>query len=98
MTVVGFFGLRKKLNLQMYHIIGAMMIPVTLDYAKREYFVRQSKEQDRKDLADRRKVVNSIMAEKKNLVSFEQVMRFVFKLNLDKKIEGQRKMLPMTFM
>jgi len=41
----------------MFHIIPFMMIPVTGDYLKREYYVSLIDQKDRKELAERRQVV-----------------------------------------
>ena len=60
------------------------MVPVTLDFLKREYFVRQVAAKERAQLQESRTVVQKIMEEKKRHVTFEQVLRYVFKLNLDK--------------
>ena len=73
------------------------MIPVTADYLKREFFVQQVAQKDRTELAERRNVVQKIINEKKQHVSFEQVMRYLFKLNLDRPIKNQRDFLPITF-
>ena len=50
-----------------------MFVPITMDYMKREYYVRQidNGEKDRKELEERRKVVQRIMNEKKKHVTFE---------------------------
>lgn len=42
-----------------------MMIPVTADYFKREFFVQQVAQKDRQELAERRNVVQKIINEKK---------------------------------
>tara|TARA_B110000305_G_C19094558_1_gene472362 strand:+ start:471 stop:614 length:144 start_codon:yes stop_codon:yes gene_type:complete len=47
------------------------MIPVTADYLKREYYVQQVAQKDRKELAERRTVVQKIVEEKKRYVTFE---------------------------
>jgi hypothetical protein len=72
-----------------------MAIPVTLDYAKREYYVGSFQE-DKKKLTLTRKTVDQIVQEKKKHVTFEQVIRFMFSLNFDRPID-ERHMLPTTF-
>ena len=74
-----------------------MMIPVTLDYLKREFYVQQVAQKDRKELAERTNVVQKIINEKKQHVTFEQVMRYLLRLNLDRLIENQKQFLPLIF-
>jgi argonaute-like protein implicated in RNA metabolism and viral defense len=62
---------RGKYKLQPFHIIPFMMIPVTADYLKREFFVQQVAQKERKELAERRNVVQKIINEKKSHVTFE---------------------------
>ena len=52
-----FMVLRNKYGLQPFHIFPAMMVPVTVDYFKREYFVQQVAQKDSKELAERKNVV-----------------------------------------
>ena len=98
-TFVGFFLVRSRYNLSFISIFPALMVPVTLDFAKREYFVRQTPPKERKELEECRVVVKNIMAEKKRTVTFEQVMRHVLGLNLDRAIprEKQMDLMPMVF-
>jgi hypothetical protein len=60
-----FLIVRNKFGLQPFHIIPFMMIPVTADYCKREFFVQQVAQKDRQQLAERRNVVQKIINEKK---------------------------------
>ena len=54
----------------MIHIIPFMMIPVTMDYLKRDYYT-QTLAKENQALDERRKVVQAIIKEKKRHVSFE---------------------------
>ena len=40
-SFLAFLFIRNKFKLQMFNIIPFMMIPVTLDYLKREFYVQQ---------------------------------------------------------
>ena len=51
---LAFFLIRRKYKLQVFHVVPFMMIPVTADYLKREYYVQQVAQKDRKELAERR--------------------------------------------
>ena len=85
-----FVLLKNRLKLALWQIIPFMMVPVTMDYAKREYYIAQVEQKDREELDKSRKVVSSIIAEKKRLVTLEQVLRYTFRMNLDKKIEKEK--------
>ena len=50
-SVIMFFLMRKKYKWETLHIIPFMMIPVTMDYVKREWYVQQVDFKDRKELA-----------------------------------------------
>ena len=80
----------------MFHILPFMIVPGTLDYFKREYYVKQFKK-DRDELLKHRRIVQEIINEKKKFVTFEQVMRYLFKLNFDRPVKNQRDLLPITF-
>ena len=56
-AVIAFIIIRNKYHLQPFHIIPFMMLPVTADYFKREFFVQQVAQKERKELAERRLVV-----------------------------------------
>ena len=94
-----FMFIRKKYQLQLFNVIPFMMLPVTADYLKREYYVSKVEEKDRKELQERRQVIQRIINEKRQFVTFEHVMRYLFRLNLDKPIsrEQQKQFLPLTF-
>jgi Fe2+ or Zn2+ uptake regulation protein len=62
---------------------------------EREYYV-SSFQEDRKKLTQFRKTVFSIVQEKKSHVTFEQVFRYIFKVNLDKPID-ERSLLPVVY-
>lgn len=62
---------------------------------EREYYVGSFQE-DKKRLTQVRKTVANIVDEKKKHVSFEQVLRFVFKIKLDRSVE-ERRILPVSF-
>ena len=55
-AIIAFVGLRTKLKLQPYHIIPWMMIPVTCDYIKRDYYA-SSFPKEREELKKRRSIV-----------------------------------------
>ena len=55
-AVLGFMIMRKRFKLQPIHIFPIMMVPVSLDYMKRDYFVSQFPDEN-KQLKDKRKVV-----------------------------------------
>ena len=91
-----FLFVRNKMKMQMYNVIPFMIIPVTMDYLKREFFT-SSFTKDKVELNKRKKVVQKIINEKKSHVTFEQVCRYLFKLNLDKPIHNQRDFVPYIF-
>ena len=68
------------------HIIPMMTIPATLDYFKRDHYVKMAKK-EHADFTRSTKVVRQILGEKKTYVTFEQVVSFLFHLNLDKKTD-----------
>ena len=65
-----YFIVRRRYKLQLIHIFPFMMIPTTLDFLKRDYYVKQFKEEN-KVLCEKRKIVTQIIAEKKAHVTFE---------------------------
>ena len=78
-----------------------MSIPATLDYLskfkslnvlEREFYVSSFAEESKK-LKVVRKTVQGIVDEKKKFVSVEQVIKFVFRVNLDKPID-EKSFLP----
>ena len=62
---------------------------------EREYYIGSFKE-EKKKLTETRKTVYHIVEEKKKHVSFEQVFRFMFKVNFDKYID-EKPYLPYSF-
>ena len=74
-----------------------MIVPTTADYMKREYYVALVEEKDRKELKERREIIQQIIREKKRHVTFEQTMRYLFKLNLDRPVSMKKEFLPLTF-
>ena len=64
-----------------------MFFPLTADYMKREYYVSMVEKEERQELEKARKVVQSIIEEKKRHVTAEQVARYMFRVNLDRKID-----------
>lgn len=60
-------------------------IPPTCDYIKRDYYVKMFPE-DLKQYNKAKSAVDSILKEKMRLVTFEMVLRSVFKLNLDRPL------------
>ena len=98
-TIFLFIFLRRSYQIQYWQFLPLMFVPITMDYMKREYYVRQidNGEKDRKELEERRKVVQRIMNEKKKHVTFEQVFRYLFKLNLDRPIHKDKMFLPIVF-
>ena len=92
-----FFLLRKRQKWAYWHLVPFMIVPTTLDYVKREYYVSMVEEKDRKELNERRQLIQQIIAEKKRHVTFEQAMRYLFKLNLDRPVPVKKEFLPLTF-
>ena len=95
MTFMLYIVARRKWAIKPYTIIPFMALPATMDYIKREYYVGSFVE-EKKKLTQVRKIVHSIVEEKKRHVSFEQVFRFLFQVNFDRPID-QRRLLPLTF-
>ena len=87
-SAIFFLLIRSRLRLPYWQLAPFMILPVTMDYAKREWYVRMIPEKDRKELAERRVLVQQIINEKKKHVSFEQVLRYAIKLNLDKPLDN----------
>ena len=85
---------RNRLKLKLFHLVPMFAIPVTLDYMKRDYYVKMFGK-EYKELCDNQKVVQQIIKEKTSYVTFEQVLRFVMHLSMDKQFD-QRKLLPIS--
>mmetsp|Transcript_17008 Transcript_17008/g.28742 ORF Transcript_17008/g.28742 Transcript_17008/m.28742 type:complete len:135 (-) Transcript_17008:20-424(-) len=98
-TVMTFLLIKERFRLNFFHLIPMMMIPVTVDFVKREAYVSQVAHKERERVAESRLAVRKIMEEKKRNVTFEQVVRYVLRLNLDKPIDQakQRELLPLIF-
>jgi len=72
-----------------------MTIPATLDYFKRDHYIKLfKKEYD--EFQKSNKIVRQILGEKKSYVTFEQVLSFCFHLSMDSKVD-QRKLLPISY-
>ena len=56
-TFMGFFLIRKWKNLAYWQVIPFMMIPISMDYFKREFYVGMTPEKGRKELQERRVLV-----------------------------------------
>ena len=69
-------------------------VPATLDYIKRDFYIK-SFAKEYAELSALQRSVKNIVDEKKNYVTFEQVMRYCFRLNLD-KVTNQRSLLPIS--
>ena len=56
-AMASFMLVRKRLNLNMFHMVPFMFLPITADYMKREYYVQMADEGVRKEVESTRKVV-----------------------------------------
>ena len=67
-----------------------------MDYLKRDYYANMHK-QEQAELQKKRKVVQEIILEKKKHVTFEQMVRYLLKMNLDRPIQNKQMYMPLTF-
>ena len=81
-TFTLFVILRRKFRMQWLTFVPFLMIPITLDYLKRDYYIKMEKK-DYKEFQGATKTVRAILTEKKQYVSLEQVLSFCFHLNMD---------------
>ena len=95
-TMALYLVLRRRFRLTFMHLIPMMTIPATLDYYKRDHYIKLSKKEF-DEFKKSTKVVSSILAEKKQYVTFEQVLTYCFHLNLDQKVDQRRLLLPIAY-
>ena len=86
--------LKVRFRLTPVHFIPMLAVPVTVDYYKRDYYVKQFPK-EYKDMKKSQKIVMQIIDEKKRYVTLEQVLRFVTHLNMD-QLYDQKKLLPIS--
>ena len=94
-TLTLFVVLRRKFRLQWLTFLSVLMIPITLDYLKRDYYIKMEKK-EYKEFQEATSTVRNILTEKKQCVTLEQVLSFCFHLNMDNKVD-QRKLLPISY-
>ena len=66
-----FLAMKRKAGLHYWQVVPFMFVPITADYLKREYYVSQVDPEERAELEKSRKVVQSIIGEKKAHVTNE---------------------------
>jgi len=95
-TAFGFLLAKNRYRLQPITFLPFLMIPATLDYLKRDYYIKLEKK-DYDEFKRATTVVRQILGEKKQYVTLEQVLTFCFHLNMDNQID-QRRLLPISFL
>ena len=67
---LSYLTVKNRFKLKLIHLVPMFAIPVTLDYMKRDFYVKKFPK-EYKELQDNQKVVQSIIKEKTSYVTFE---------------------------
>ena len=94
-TAFVYIIIKRRMKWTWTHFVPMLTIPATMDYFKRDFYIKKQK----KEYAEFQKAtqtVHDILGEKKQYVTLEQVLTFIFHLNMDNKVD-QRKLLPISY-